>query len=165
MLLKNHSYSERANWVEFITTLGVLYYYIFRGVPSLPGFFESYPAEFGELFIGVIIVSIILGIIIAGIFGLGNDKHSSVEDERDIQIRRKATSWVYWILNIGITYLFVQLFINTSVRAYVEGDVSKFGLFMYLPSIDFMLHGLILLAFITQIAQNLIEIYFQRRGF
>ncbi len=164
MLLKNHSYSERSNWVELFTSFGVLYYYLTR-ISSLPGNLEANPSEFGSLIFNIIVISIVLSIIYSIIFGLGDEKNSSKEDERDIMIRRKATSWAYWIMNIGIVYLVVQLFINIYIRLNVKGDLGDIGLFISLPSIDFMLHGLILLGFITQIAQNLLEIFFQRRGF
>lgn len=171
MLLKNHSYSERANWVELLTGIGVLSYYLNK-IRFLPGGFESHPTEFGILLIKVIVASIVLAIIYSVVFGLGEESESSKEDERDISIRRKATTWAYWIMNAGIIYLIVQLFINKAALIYTETDLTNIAPsimseppFISVPSIDFMLHGLIILGFITQIAQNLIEICFQRRGF
>ncbi len=171
MLLKNSSFSEKSNWVELLTSIGVLSYYLHK-IRFLPGDFESHPEEFGFLLIKVIVVSIVLGIIYAVVFGLGKESDSSQEDERDLSIRRKSTTWAYWIMNAGVIYLIVQLFINKAARVFTETNLTNIDPsimseppFISIPSIDFMLHGLIILGFITQIAQNLIEIYFQRRGF
>ncbi len=163
MLLKSRSYSERSNWVEMLTSIGVLYYYIHK-VPFLPGSFETHPSEFGALLIKVIVASIILSIIYSGVFGLGARNSSSKEDERDLLYRHKATTWAYWLMNIGIAYLIVQLFLNSWLGAFNNETLVDNGLFLSVPPIDFILHGLIILGFICQIMQNLSEIALQRRG-
>jgi len=163
MLLKSRSYSERSNWVEMLTSIGVLYYYLHK-IPFLPGSFETHPAEFGELLIKVIFASIILAIIYSIVFGLGAGNSLSKEDERDLQCRQKAATWAFWLMYAGVVFLIVQLFINSWIVNFNNGDSSTGGLFISIPPTDFLLHGLIILCFISQITQNLSEIILQRRG-
>ena len=161
MLLKNSSYSEKSNWIELVTGLAVAIYY-FTQLSNLPGSLQAHPTALGWLVVKVIVISIILAIIVAAIFGLIDDK-SKLEDERDILIRRKSTVWSYWSLQIGIAIIMVQVFINATLK--LDEGLSDVGIFRELPLIDLMFHGIIFLTFFTQIMQNSLEIFFQRRGY
>ena len=164
MLLKNRSYSEKSNWAVLLTTLGVLFYYLNR-VPHLGAYFESNPNEIGYLLLKTIIVTIVLTIIYHSfIFGISGQDNALEQDERDILIRQKAINWAYWVMNAGLIYLFVQLFINTWIRTQAVSFDLNAGLFIAYPPIDFMIHGIVILGFVCEITQNLGEIFLQRRG-
>ncbi len=161
MLLKNSSYSEKSNWVELVTSTAVAVYY-FTQLSHLPGSIATHPTALGWLVVKVIVISIILAIIVASIFGLTDDK-SGMEDERDVLIRRKSTVWSYWSLQIGIAIIMVQVFLNATLN--LDESLNGIGIFREFPLIDLMFHGIIFLTFFAQIMQNSLEIFFQRRGY
>ncbi|MCF6193832.1 MAG: hypothetical protein L3J46_05820 [Kangiellaceae bacterium] len=161
MLLKNSSYSEKSNWVELVTSAAVAVYY-FTQLSHLPGSIATHPTALGWLVVKVIVISIILAIIVASIFGLTDDK-SDMEDERDVLIRRKSTVWSYWSLQIGIAIIMVQVFLNATLN--LDESLNGIGIFREFPLIDLMFHGIMFLTFFVQIMQNSLEIFFQRRGY
>ena len=162
MLLKSHSYSEKSNWVELVVGIGVGIFYV-TNVQNLPGSLETHPYAIAWLVGKVIVISIVLAIILGILFGLAGVKGKTQEDERDVSIRRKSTVWAYWSLHIGIVILLVQAFLNVVLR--LETNVDQDGFFADLPLVDFLFHGLMILTMLTQIMQNSLEIFFQRRGY
>jgi len=162
MLLKSRSYSEKSNWVELIVGVGVGAFYL-NQLQHLPGGLETHPFAFAWLVGKVIVISIVLAIILGIAFGLAGKKGTPQEDERDISIRRKSTVWSYWCLYVGIMILMIQVFINAVLK--LETNIEQREPFFDLPLIDIMFHGLIILTYMTQIMQNSLEIFFQRRGY
>ena len=61
--------------------------------------------EFGEIVIGVIILTVILHAVIASIFEFATGSENSERDERDILIERRGSAWGYRILQIGVGFV------------------------------------------------------------
>ena len=61
--------------------------------------------EFGEIVIGVIILTVILHAVIASIFEFTTGSEKSERDERDILIARRGSAWGYRILQIGVGFV------------------------------------------------------------
>ncbi len=161
MLLRSGSYSEKNNWVELATGVGVGIYYVMQ-LDSLQGGIESHPYAIAGLMGKIIVLSIVLSIISSILFGMLTGNSSELEDERDILIRRKSSVWSNLGLHIGIGILMVQVVINAALNIESNND---FALFANLPLIDLLFHGLVILSILSQVMQNSFEIFLQRRGF
>lgn len=162
MLLSSANHSERNNWIELTVGLLVGIYY-FTHLSNLPGSIETNPVEFVWFLVRVAIVAVILAVIAVIIISVGNKDMNENVDERDILIRQKSTVWSYWFLQFGIGVIVVQVIHNAVFKT--DAGATDIGWFFEIPLLDLMFHTLMLVSLISQVLQNALEIFFQRRGY
>jgi len=68
--------------------------------------------EFGDIILGVVIVTVILHAVIAAIFDMRKRKDAFEKDERDIEIERKGAHWGYRLMQWGVGGIIVMIFLH-----------------------------------------------------
>jgi len=78
------------------------------------GLIHTDMADFGEIILGVIIVTVILHAVIAAIFDMRKRKDAFEKDEheRDIEIERKGAHWGYRLMQWGVGGIIVMIFLH-----------------------------------------------------
>lgn len=71
-------------------------------------------SEFGEIVLGIIILTIALHIAISIVFEVVSKAQNSMRDERDIAIERRGAFWGYRILQLGLGVVVVGMLLSAS---------------------------------------------------
>lgn len=121
-LIKDMSETERQSWMTLIADVSVFYWFwqkmTYGRMPSFR--IERYePGVLLSIFITAIVLTIILHVVIASIFGLqkGDDDDEGV-DERDITIQRKGAAYGFGFLAVAINIILGQMLLENTIEGY-----------------------------------------------
>ncbi|PHR92269.1 MAG: hypothetical protein COA69_07760 [Robiginitomaculum sp.] len=108
------SEQERQSWMTLLADIcvfSVFWSQMVRGksIESLS------PGDLMGVYIGIIVMTIILHIIIASIFALRSPKDDNAKDERDVEIERKGARNAFWVVSILINIIIAVLLAENSV--------------------------------------------------
>ncbi len=70
--------------------------------------------EFGRIIFGLVVLTVILHVVIAGIFDHLARKGENGRDERDIEIERRGAFWGYRVLQIGVGIITIGILMSAS---------------------------------------------------
>jgi len=116
--IEDMSETQRQSWITLIADGAVFIWFWQKMTAGLsPQVVYNEMSEFGEIILGVIIVTIIMHVIISSIFELRKREDTYEKDERDIQIEHKGAHWGYGILQFGIGSIIFMLFMHNSFGA------------------------------------------------
>ena len=152
--LEDMSETERQSWMTLLVDGAVFTWFVGKmthgRLPSLS--LETIaPSGLMKIYIGVIVVTIILHAVIAGLFAARRrSDHSTDKDERDILIDRKGAAYGFGFLAVMINILtFMYLFENT-----VEG----YDFWLSLNNVSHMFFVLLAMAFVGDIIKNAVMV-------
>ena len=120
-LIENMSEPERRSWANLIVDICVFSVFIKSmtsgNFPSSLGMNTHSAGEMVGLYIWIIIVTIILHAIIAGIFAARAKGDGYEKDERDADIERRGARNGFWFVSIAINIIIFQLLVEHSLPA------------------------------------------------
>jgi hypothetical protein len=117
-LIQDMSETERRSWANIIVDVAVFGYF-FRAMTHNFKLVMTTPGDLMSLYIGVIIATIIMHAIIAGIFATRSKSMDTSIDERDRLIERKGNHSGFIFLAIAVhVIIFGLLFEYTYPEAY-----------------------------------------------
>ena len=165
--LEDMSETERQSWATLIVDVCVLAWFLNKTTYSLTSLTlrETQAGTLVGIYIGVIIVTIILHSVIAGIFALRERAdHSHAKDERDINIERRGAASGYWVVAIAINVIIATLLLE---YAAAQGADTVFGDYRSPISVlspPFMFFALMITAFLGDIVKNAVMVAAYRRA-
>lgn len=106
--IEDMSEPERQSWITFFAD-GAVFAYFWSAMTQGFGFqaqnFDR--AQVGEIFAGVVIITIILHTVISLIFEARKRKEPYKKDERDLNIARQGDRNGYWLMQAGVGIIIV----------------------------------------------------------
>ena len=152
--LEDMSETERQSWMTLLVDAAVFIWFVnkmtYGRLPNLS--LETIPPSgLMKIYIGVIVVTIILHAVIAGLFAARRrSDHSTEKDERDVKIDRKGAAYGFGFLAVMINIVtFMYLFENT-----VEG----YDFWLSLNNVSHMFFVLLAMAFVGDIIKNTVMV-------
>lgn len=108
--IEDMSEPQRQAWITLLTDGAVFAYFWSKTTIGLsPKLIHTEMKDFGEIILGVVIVTVILHAVIAAIFDMRKRKEPYEKDERDIAIERKGAHWGYRLMQWGVGCVIVTL--------------------------------------------------------
>ncbi len=115
-LVENMSEPERRSWATLIVDVTV--FFVFLKSMLSKGGVENLPAgELVGLYIWIIVASIILHVIIAGVFASRVKTSGYESDERDVEIERRGARNGFWVVGIAINIIIFMFLMETAYPA------------------------------------------------
>ena len=153
--IEDMSEPERQSWITFLAD-GAVFIYFVQKLTQGYGFKAQHfePREIGEIFLGIVIVTIIVHAVIASVFEMRKRKEAYEKDERDIEVARQGDRNAYWFIQAGIGIVLVTLLIQYMVGDDYQGHVSvikpvemifALGVVSYVA--DLIKHGTMIMAY------------------
>lgn len=114
--IEDMSEPERQAWITLLADGAVFAYFWSKTTIGLsPKLIHTNISEFGEIILGVVIVTVILHAVIAAIFDVRKRKEPYEKDERDIGIERKGAHWGYRLMQWGVGGVIVTLLLHSLI--------------------------------------------------
>lgn len=156
--LEDMSEPERQSWITLLGD-GAVFLYLWHKVTQGYGFkVQSFsPSEVGEIFVSVVVVTIVLHTAIALAFEMRQRKDAFTQDERDVRITARGTRVGYSALQIGIGVLIVTLLLQYTVGDDYQGPVSVIK-----PAE--MLFSLCVISYVADLMKQAVQIYHYRQS-
>jgi len=157
--LEDMSEVERRSWATLLVDVSAFLWFwkkmtggfAFTAAPKLA---HTQASDIVDIFIGVIIVTVVLHAVIASVFAMRAGEDKGEKDERDIDIERRGAAAGFWVLTIVIHIIAVTLLIEYSAGsgegAIVEGYDPPYSVI----SPPHMFFALTVLAFVGDIVKN-----------
>ena len=161
--LEDMSEVERRSWATLIVDVAVFIWFWSKmtggvNLSALPKLVVTNGSALVSIFISLIITTIVLHAIIAGIFAARAGEDTGEKDERDIDIERRGAAAGFWVLTIALNVIAITLLIEYSAEAaegtLVEGYAPPFSVI----SPPHMFFALMVLAFVGDIVKNAVMI-------
>jgi len=132
-MIKDMSPAEAYSWVSLLATTGIFWYF-YQHMTDGFSVVEHSSRSLIELFVGIIIFTIIAHATIAGIFAAKRgekldelDFEPREKDERDIAIERKAERYSHWFIYAAINVIIFQLLFENSFAPEYDPPFSVLG--------------------------------------
>lgn len=157
-LIEDMSETERQSWMTLMVDVCVFIWFV--GKMTYGSFMnwslETHsPGGLVSIFVGVIVVTIILHAVIAGVFEMRKRAdHSEEKDERDINIARRGAAAGFAFLAIAVNVIAAQIIIENSIEGY--------EFWLSLKNTSHMVFVLLGSAFIGDIIKNGVMVYAYR---
>jgi len=153
--IEDMSEPERQAWITLLADGAVFVWFWQKLTIGLsPKLIHTNMDEFGGIIIGVIIVTIILHAVIAGVFDMRKRKEPYEKDERDVQIERRGAHWGYRLMQWGVGGVIVTMFLHHAIGSDYIPPISIqkpaeiiFALMVVSYIADLVKHGIMLLAY------------------
>ena len=156
--LEDMSEPERQSWLTLLAD-GAVFIYVWQKMTQGFGFkAQSFsPDEIGEIFLGVVIVTVILHASIAAIFDMRKRKDPFEEDERDVRIAGHGNDIGYKALQFGVGAIIITL-----VLQYIVGDDFQ-SPFSVIEPVE-MIFALCVISYIADLLKHGLQIYHYRQS-
>lgn len=122
--IEDMSEPERQSWATLIADICVFSVFLKSMMGGrFPSNFHINTHSAGELvglYIWIIVVTIIIHSVIAGIFAIRVKSGGYERDERDIEIERKGARNGFWLVSIAINIIIFQLLVEHSLPSDYE---------------------------------------------
>jgi len=114
--IEDMSEPERQSWITLLADGAVFIWFLSKMTiwPSLKPIHTDME-EFGEVILGVVIVTIILHAVIASIFDMRKRKEAFMRDERDTEIARKGSDYGYRVMQWGVGVIVVTMLAHNMI--------------------------------------------------
>ncbi len=153
--IEDMSEPERQSWITLLAE-GSVFIYFWQKLTQGYGFKAQHfePAELGEIFLKLIIITVVLHAVIGSIFEMRKRKEAYKKDERDVEISRLGDRNGYWLMQAGIGTIMVTLLIQYLAGDNYIGPLSVikpvemiFSLWVVSYIADLFKHGTMVLAY------------------
>ena len=151
--IEDMSETERKAWVTFMVDVAVLIFFVRR--MTIDWSIHTYSsAELLAIFIAVIVITVVLHGIIAGVFESRKRKDDIAEkDERDISIERTGATFGFYFLAIAINILIGHIILQNSVEG-LENVRERFEAPFDFRNVSHLFFALMSLSLIADILKN-----------
>lgn len=123
-LIQDMSEQERQSWMTLFADVCVFTVFWKKMVHGKS--IANYdPSSLMGVYIGIIVLTIVIHVIIASIFALRTPKNDSGKDERDIEIERKGARNAFWVVSILINIIIFTLLMENSLGSEYQGIFSQ----------------------------------------
>ena len=148
------SYQERNNWIELLVTGWAIGYYLIT-LASVDGGFYAELTYFLPFIMKVIVVSIVMGIILAILNHVLSEDAKDAKDEMDKAIDLQGFRNAYWVMSISLMgVIFLALFNERNGQL---GGVQ-------IETTNLLVHALFIVASVSGLVQSVTQIVYYRRG-
>jgi len=129
--IEDMSPAEAYSWVSLLAT-GIIFAYFYQKM-TYGGYkvVEYSSGTLMEIFVGLIIMTIVIHAIIAGIFAAKRktnidelDFEPREKDERDIQIEHKGERYSHWFIYAAVNVIIFQLLFENSFGGGAPGEYT-----------------------------------------
>lgn len=152
-LIKDMSETQRQAWITLIVDVTVFVYFFRRATTSWR-IDTLEPRELSLLFIGVIIATVIMHIIIQSIFAArAHSEEEDLKDERDVRIERKGAASGFYFLALCVNLIIGHIVLQNGIDVYPETAKGYRGLFDY-TNTSHLVFALLFAAFMADIIKN-----------
>ena len=111
--IEDMSEPQRQAWITLLADGAVFAYLWSKSTIGIsPKLIHTEMQEFGDIILGVVIVTVILHAVIAAIFDMRKRRDAFEKDERDIEIERKGAHWGYRLMQWGVGGIIVMIFLH-----------------------------------------------------
>ena len=111
--IEDMSEPQRQAWITLLADGAVFaWFWSKTTIGFSPKLIQTDMAEFSQIILGVVIVTIIIHAVIAAIFDLRKRKEKFEKDERDIAIERKGAHWGYRLMQWGVGGVIVMILLH-----------------------------------------------------
>jgi len=165
--LEDMSEVERRSWATLLVDVCVFIWFwnnMTGGMNffSLPKLVQTQPSSLVGIFVGAIIVTVVLHIIIASVFALRAGEDKGEKDERDIEIERKGAAAGFWVLTICINLIAVTLLLEYAAQSDGKTILEAYKPPLSIISPPYMFFVLTVLAFLGDIIKNAVMVFAYR---
>ena len=108
--------------------------------------------EFGEIVMGVVILTVTLHIVISIVIDVNSKSKKTGRDERDIAIERRGAFWGYRILQIGVGVVVIGMLMNSAV------DEGYYALITFSSPVQ-IIFGLIVTSYVADLVKHAVMIH------
>lgn len=123
--IEDMSEPQRQAWITLLADSAVFAYFWSKTTIGIkPQLIQTDMKEFGEIILGVVIVTIIVHAVIAAIFDMRKRKEPYEKDERDIAIERKGAHWGYRLMQWGVGGVIVTLLMHSLIGTAYKPPIS-----------------------------------------
>ena len=153
--IEDMSEMQRQSWMTLLADGAVFAYFLQKTTHGLSlRLIHTDMKEFGEIILGLIVMTIIVHTVIALIFEMRKRKDPYEKDERDIQIERKGAHWGYRLMQYGVGAVIVTLLMHAAIGEDYKPPVSIqkpaeiiFALLVVSYVADLVKQGIMILAY------------------
>jgi len=128
--IEDMSETERESWIVLLADGAVLIWFLQKMTTSWSLVPNNIGMKaFGEVVIGLIIVTVILHAVISAVFDIRSrealdDDGDYEKDERDYAVERKGAHWGYRIMQYGVGAVIITMLIQAGAGADYQGPIS-----------------------------------------
>lgn len=150
--LQDMSSTQRHSWLVLLADGAVFAWFWQKmtvGLSPVPINYDM--RDFGEIVIGIIILTIALHVSISIIFEIVSKTEESGRDERDINIERRGVFWGYRVLQIGLGVVVVGMLMSSAFGTDYQAPIQFsspvqiiFGLIVISYVADLVKHGVMI---------------------
>lgn len=108
--------------------------------------------EFGEIVVGIIILTIILHVAISIVFEMSAKDKKSKRDERDVAIERRGSFWGYRTLQIGLGVVIVGMLMSGAIGEDYQALIA-------FSSPVQIIFGLIVISYVADLVKHAVMIH------
>lgn len=123
--LQDMTSTQRHSWLVLLADGAVFSWFWQKmtvGLSPVPINYDM--REFGEIVVGIIILTIGLHIAISIAFELAAKDENTGHDERDIDIERRGAFWGYRILQIGLGVVVIGMLMSSAFGADYQAPIQ-----------------------------------------
>ncbi|MDQ8186967.1 hypothetical protein [Pelagicoccus sp. SDUM812002] len=148
------SYQERNNWIELLVAAWAVGYYLIT-LSSVEGGFYAELSYFLPFIVKVVVVSIVMGIVLAILNHVLSEDAKDAKDEMDKAIDLQGFRNAYWVMSISLMgVIFLALF--NERKAELSG--------VQIETTNLLVHALFIVASLSGLVQSVTQIVYYRRG-
>jgi len=153
--IEHMSEPQRQAWVILLADGAVFAWFWQKTTIGLsPKLIHTNMDEFGSIVLGAVIITVILHAVIAAIFHIRRRKEAQLSDERDTQIERSGAHWGYRLMQWGVGFVIVTMFLHQGIGVNYTPPISIkkpaeiiFALMVVSYIADLTKHGVMLVAY------------------
>lgn len=150
--LQDMSSTQRHSWLVLLADGAVFVWFWQKmtvGLSPVPINYDM--RDFGEIVIGIIILTVALHVAISIVFEIVSKNEESGRDERDINIERRGAFWGYRVLQIGLGIVVVGMLMSGAFGTDYQAPIQFsspvqiiFGLIVTSYVADLVKHGVMI---------------------
>ena len=145
--------TQRNSWLVLLADGAVFAWFwqkMTTGLSPIPIDYDM--REFGEIVVGIIILTIVLHVVISVIFDLSTKDNDSGRDERDVSIERRGAFWGYRILQIGLGIIVVGMLMSSIIGDQYQAPIT-------FSSPVQIIFGLIVTSYVADLVKHAVMVY------
>lgn len=151
--IEDMSETQRQAWTTLIVDSFVFLYFL-KNITTDWSIDTLSSGRLTELFLGVIITTIILHAVIASVFAARKRaEDEDIKDERDIEIERKGASYGFGFLAVFLNIIVGHIVLENSINGLENVTAGYTGLFTF-TNPSHLVFALLSAAFIGDIIKN-----------
>lgn len=145
--------TQRQSWLVLLADGAVFVWFWQKmtiGLSPVPIDYDM--RAFGEIVVGIILLTIALHIAISVTFEIVSKQEDTGRDERDIGIERRGSFWGYRILQIGLGVVVVGVLMSATFGADYQAPIQ-------FSSPVQIIFGLLVASYLADLAKHAVMIY------